>query len=103
MVDRVKRMINVSGFKVWPAEVEALMLYHPDIAEACVVGASDPRRGEVVKAYVVPASHTKTRDGAAIINWCRQEMAAYKCPRVIEFTEALPKSGSGKVLWRELS
>jgi fatty-acyl-CoA synthase len=99
MVDRVKRMINASGFKVWPAEVEAMMLKHPNIAEACVISTSDPRRGESVKAVVVPRGQASADD---IIAWCRSEMAAYKCPRVIEFVEALPKSGSGKVLWRDL-
>ncbi len=104
MVDRVKRMVNVSGFKVWPAEVEALMHHHPAIVEACVVGSYDDRRGEIVKAYVVPnAAAGNTPDADDIIAWCRQEMAAYKCPRTIEFVDALPKSASGKVLWKELS
>lgn len=104
MVDRVKRMINASGFKVWPAEVEALMHRHPDIAEACVIGTIDPRRGETVKAVVVAQPATAARlTGEDIIAWCKSEMAAYKCPTVIEFAESLPKSGSGKVLWRELA
>lgn len=104
MVDRVKRMVNVSGFKVWPAEVEALMHHHPAIAEACVVGSYDDRRGEIVKAYVVgkPVNGAMP-EAEEIIAWCRTEMAAYKCPRAIEFVEALPKSASGKVLWKELS
>jgi len=102
MTDRVKRMINASGFKVWPAEVEALMHHHPGIAEACVIGAPDERRGETVKAYVVP-QHGTTLTEKDVIAWCHENMAAYKCPRLIEFTDALPKSGSGKVLWRELA
>ncbi|MGI3169481.1 long-chain-fatty-acid--CoA ligase [Pseudooceanicola sp. C21-150M6] len=102
MTDRVKRMINASGFKVWPAEVEALMLYHPGIAEACVIGVPDARRGESVKAFVVPAAGT-TPDEEEIIGWCHQKMAAYKCPRQIAIVSELPKSGSGKVLWRELA
>lgn len=102
MVDRVKRMVNVSGFKVWPAEIEMLMLHHPDIAEACVIGATDPRRGEVVKAVIVPRPGTRP-DARAIIAWCRGEMAAYKCPSIVEFTKALPKSGAGKVLWKDLT
>jgi fatty-acyl-CoA synthase len=101
MVDRVKRMINAAGFKVWPAEVEALMHHNPDIAEVCVIGAQDPRRGETVKAYVVPARDTLTE--AAIIDWCRSEMAAYKCPRAVALVDSLPKSGAGKVLWRQLA
>ncbi|MCM2562534.1 long-chain-fatty-acid--CoA ligase [Lutimaribacter sp. EGI FJ00015] len=103
MVDRVKRMINASGFKVWPAEVEALMHHHPDIAEACIIGTHDPRRGETVKAVVVPQDTARDRlTEQGVIDWCRSEMAAYKCPTMVEFTDALPKSGSGKVLWREL-
>lgn len=101
MVDRVKRMINASGFKIWPAEVEALMHKHPDIAEVCIISTPDPRRGETVKAVVVPKPGA-TPTEAQIIAWCHAEMAAYKCPRVVAFTDALPKSGSAKVLWREL-
>ncbi len=102
MVDRVKRMINASGFKVWPAEVEMLMLRHPAVAEACVIGAEDPRRGETVRAYVVPAAGAQLTE-AELIAWCHQQMAAYKCPTSVVFTTDLPKSGAGKVLWRELA
>lgn len=101
MVDRVKRMINASGFKVWPAEVEMLMLRHPGIAEACVVAAPDPRRGETVRAHVVPAPGIDLTE-AEVIAWCHREMAAYKCPTRVVFAESLPRSGAGKVLWREL-
>ncbi|MTJ04592.1 MAG: AMP-binding protein [Sediminimonas qiaohouensis] len=104
MVDRVKRMINASGFKVWPAEVEALMHHNPDIAEVCVIGAQDPRRGETVKAYVVPSPAAQgTVSEKDIIEWCRAEMAAYKCPRTVAFVDSLPKSGAGKILWRQLA
>lgn len=104
MVDRVKRMINVSGFKVWPAEVESMMLHHPGIAEACIIGAKDDRRGEFVKAHVVPKPGPGDRlSEADIIGWCREEMAAYKCPRQVVLAESLPKSASGKVLWKDLS
>lgn len=103
MVDRVKRMINASGFKIWPAEVEAMMHKHPGIAEACIISTADARRGETVKAVVVrKAGAGDELTAEDIIAWCREEMAAYKCPRVIEFTDSLPKSGSGKVLWRTL-
>ena len=102
MTDRVKRMINASGFKVWPAEVEALMHRHPDIVEACVIGAPDPRRGETVKAYVVPRAGA-TPSEADVIAWCHDTMAAYKCPRSVVFVDTLPKSGSGKVMWKELA
>ncbi|WP_010138662.1 long-chain-fatty-acid--CoA ligase [Oceanicola sp. S124] len=103
MVDRVKRMINASGFKVWPAEVEALMHAHPDLSEVCIIGAPDPRRGETVKAVAVPRAGAEGLTEAQVIDWCHSRMAAYKCPKSVEFTEALPKSAAGKVLWRELA
>lgn len=103
MTDRVKRMINASGFKVWPAEVEALMHHHPDIAEACVIGAPDARRGETVKAYVVARAGSQDLTENDIISWCHDNMAAYKCPRDIVFVDSLPKTGSGKVQWRDLA
>ena len=103
MTDRLKRMINASGFKVWPAEVEALMFRHPAIQEACVIATKDAYRGESVKAVVVlRASHQGQVREQDIIDWCRDSMAVYKVPRVIQFADALPKSGSGKVMWRLL-
>ena len=103
MTDRLKRMINASGFKVWPAEVEALMFKHPAIQEACVVAARDSYRGETVKAVVVLRPDQRGQVSEQdIVDWCRANMAVYKVPRVVEFAEALPKSGSGKVLWRSL-
>jgi fatty-acyl-CoA synthase len=103
MVDRLKRMINAAGFKVWPAEVESLMYQHPAVQEACVIAAYDARRGETVKALIVLKPDWQGRsDEAQIVEWCRQNMAAYKIPRLIEFTTALPKSAAGKIMWREL-
>ncbi len=103
MVDRLKRMINASGFKVWPSEVETAMYAHPAVAEACVIGTKDSHRGETVKALVVLRPEWRGRvDAQEIVAWCRGEMAAYKVPRVVAFDEALPKSGSGKIKWREL-
>jgi len=103
LVDRLKRMINCSGFKVWPAEVEAQMYKHPAIQEACVIGARDSHRGETVKAVVVlRATHKGQVSEAEIIEWTRQNMATYKHPRIVEFVEALPKSATGKVQWRQL-
>jgi len=103
MVDRLKRMINASGYKVWPAEVEALMYRHPAIREVCVVACVDARRGETVKAVVA------LKDGFGdsvreqdIVDWAHQNMAAYKSPRIVEFCETLPKSATGKVQWRAL-
>ncbi|MES2992698.1 MAG: long-chain fatty acid--CoA ligase [Pseudomonadota bacterium] len=103
MVDRLKRMINASGYKVWPAEVEALLYHHPAILEACVIGARDAKRGETVKALVVlKESHRGSVTEEQVIAWAHEHMAAYKSPRIIEFVLSLPKSGSGKVQWREL-
>jgi acyl-CoA synthetase (AMP-forming)/AMP-acid ligase II len=103
IVDRLKRMINASGFKVWPAEVESLMHGHPSVQEACVIAARDARRGEVVKAVVVRrqgAQHQVSEAG--LIEWARGQMAAYKCPRSVEFVERLPRAGTGKIDWRRL-
>jgi fatty-acyl-CoA synthase len=103
MVDRLKRMINASGYKVWPAEVEALMYRHPAILEACVIAARDPKRGETVKALVVlKPNHRGIVTEQQIIDWAHDHMAVYKSPRIVEFVASLPKSGSGKVQWREL-
>jgi fatty-acyl-CoA synthase len=103
MVDRLKRMINAAGYKVWPTEVESLMYQHPAILEACVIGTKDAHRGETVKAVVVLRPEWCGRaDAQQIIDWCRENMAAYKSPRIVEFVDALPKSGAGKIMWREL-
>lgn len=101
MRDRLKRMINVSGFKVWPAELEALLYKHPAIHEACVVAVPDARQGEAVKAVVVLRPGVRL-DAEQLNGWCRERMAAYKVPRHVEFRAALPKSGTGKVMWREI-
>ena len=103
ITDRLKRMINASGFKVWPAEVEAMLYAHPDIQEACVISTRDAYRGESVKAVVVlkaAARGTATPEG--IIEWAKEHMAAYKYPRVVEFVTELPRTGTGKVFWRKL-
>jgi fatty-acyl-CoA synthase len=103
MTDRLKRMINASGFKVWPAEVEALMFRHPAIQEACIIATRDAYRGESVKAVVVLRQGQQGQVGEQdIIDWCRENMAVYKIPRAVSFVDALPKSGSGKVMWRAL-
>ncbi|MES2975379.1 MAG: long-chain fatty acid--CoA ligase [Pseudomonadota bacterium] len=103
MTDRLKRMINASGFKVWPAEVEALMFRHPAIQEACIISSKDAYRGETVKAVVVlRATHRGQVSEQDIMDWCRDNMAVYKVPRIVQFVDALPKSGSGKVMWRLL-
>ena len=102
-VDRLKRMINAAGFKVWPAEVEALLYQHPAIQEACVIAAKDPRRGETVKAVIVlKPAHAGRVTEQEIADWAHANMAAYKAPRIVQFATALPKSGTGKVMWRAL-
>jgi fatty-acyl-CoA synthase len=100
ITDRLKRMINASGYKVWPAEVEAMLYAHPGIKEACVIGAPDGYRGETVKAVIVPRSADVKAD--EIIEWARGRMAAFKVPRLVQFVEQLPKTATGKILWREL-
>ncbi|MCO4862137.1 long-chain fatty acid--CoA ligase [Cupriavidus sp. WGlv3] len=105
MRDRLKRMINASGYKVWPAEVENMLYGHPAIHEACVIAARDERRGETVKAVVAlrpDARGTAEADPERIMAWCREHMAAYKVPRIVDVVEALPKSATGKILWRAL-
>jgi fatty-acyl-CoA synthase len=103
LVDRLKRMINASGMKVWPAEVEAMLYAHPDIQEACIIAARDEHRGETVKAVVVlkPARRGQV-SAAEITAWAREKMAAYKVPRIVEFVDSLPKTATGKILWRAL-
>ena len=102
-VDRLKRMINVSGFKVWPAEVEATMYEHPAIKECCIISSPDGYRGETVKALVtvheVARSTTSPDD---ILSWARERMASYKAPRSVAFVDSLPRSESNKISWRLL-
>lgn len=102
MTDRAKRMINASGYKVWPAEVEAVLYQHPAVKEVCVIGTPDAYRGETVKALIVPREGETAVSADQVIAWCRERMAAYKYPRIVEFRPQLPKSPVGKILWREL-
>ena len=103
MTDRLKRMINASGYKIWPAEVEMLLYRHPAVQEACIIAARDAYRGETVKAVVVLRAEAVGKiTPEDITNWARENMAAYKVPKLVQFVDALPKSGSGKVMWRLL-
>ncbi|CAL9398545.1 Long-chain-fatty-acid--CoA ligase [Streptomyces sp. enrichment culture] len=101
VVDRKKDVINASGFKVWPREVEDVLHTHPAVREAAVVGVPDAYRGETVKAYVslLPGA---AADPAELSAYCRARMAAYKYPREVEVLPVLPKTTSGKILRREL-
>ncbi|WP_330311412.1 AMP-binding protein [Streptomyces sp. NBC_00523] len=101
VVDRKKDMINASGFKVWPREVEDVLYTHPAVREAAVVGMPDAYRGETVRAYV------SLRPGASVEPdelgaYCKERLAAYKYPREVEILAELPKTASGKILRREL-
>ncbi|MFF1557660.1 class I adenylate-forming enzyme family protein [Streptomyces sp. NPDC058279] len=101
VVDRKKDMINASGFKVWPREVEDVLYTHPAVREAAVVGVPDPYRGESVKAYVSlrPGTSVEPEELSA---YCAERIAAYKYPRQVEILPVLPKTTSGKILRREL-
>ena len=101
-VDRLKRMINVSGLKVWPAEVEAILHSHPAISEACVVGDPDPRTGERVRAVVVLVDPLEVLTEGSFIDWCGKNMANYKIPRNLDIRKELPRGTAGKVLWKNL-
>jgi long-chain acyl-CoA synthetase len=101
IVQRKKDMINVSGFKVFPAEVDEVLHAHPAVAEAAAIGVPHPYRGEVVKAFVVLRPGARAAAGE-LIDYCKQRLAKFKTPAEIEFLESLPKSAVGKVLRREL-
>lgn len=101
LVDRQKDMIVASGYKVWPREVEDVLLEHPAVREAAVVGVPDDYRGETVKAFVSPRPG-RQRTPTELISYCRENMAAYKYPRQVEIREELPKTPTGKLLRREL-
>nr|WSY56098.1 AMP-binding protein [Streptomyces sp. NBC_00886] len=101
VVDRKKDMINASGFKVWPREVEDVLYTHPAVREAAVVGVPDGYRGETVKAYISLRPGAET-DPDELAVYCKERLAAYKYPRKVEILPDLPKTASGKILRREL-
>jgi long-chain acyl-CoA synthetase len=101
LVDRIKDLIIVSGFNVYPAEVEAVLAEHPGIAAAAVVGLPHPHTGEAVKAYVVPGPEASIEEDE-VIRFCAGRLARYKCPTKIEFLDQLPEGVGGKVVRREL-
>jgi len=101
LVDRKKDQINAGGYKVWPREVEDVLYQHEAVREAAVVGVPDAYRGETVKAYV-SLRPGQTATAEELIAFCREQMAAYKYPRQVEFLDELPKTVSGKLLRREL-
>lgn len=101
VVDRKKDMINASGYKVWPREVEDVLYGHPAVREAAVVGIPHPYRGETVKAYVSLRSGQSATE-QELIDHCRKQLAAYKYPRSVEILDELPKTTTGKILRRQL-
>jgi len=100
IVDRKKDMIIVSGFNVYPNEVEDVVAGHPDVVECAAIGIPDEKSGEAVKVFAVTTN--PSLDSKAIIDWCRERLTAYKVPRTVEFREELPKTNVGKILRREL-
>jgi long-chain acyl-CoA synthetase len=101
LVDRLKDLIIVSGFNVYPAEVEQVLLTHPAIEQAAVVGVSHPHSGEAVRAYVVLRKGVHL-DEEAIIEHCQKQLARYKCPSKVLIVQSLPTGSTGKVLRRAL-
>lgn len=101
LVDRRKDMINSAGFKIWPNEVEEVLYRHPAVQECAVVGAPDAVKGEVVKAFVSVRPEARLT-AAEVDAFCRQHMASYKVPRLVQFIGEIPKSASGKILKRVL-
>ncbi len=101
IVDRAKDLIIVSGFNVYPAEVERVLVTHPAVAEAAVVGIPHPHTGETVKAYVVPRSGRSIEEDD-LVDWCATELARYKCPSKIDEVDELPRGLGGKILRRQL-
>jgi long-chain acyl-CoA synthetase len=100
IVDRKKDMILVSGFNVYPNEIEAVVAMHPGVLECAAVGVPDKKSGEAVRLYVVKKDEALTAD--ALIKHCREHLTGYKCPRDVEFRKELPKTNVGKILRREL-
>ena len=100
LVDRIKDMVLVSGFNVYPNEVEDVLAGHPKVLEAGVIGIKDEHSGEVVKAFVVKKDESLTAQ--ELMDYCHQNLSRYKCPKQIVFVDSLPKSNVGKILRKEL-
>jgi long-chain acyl-CoA synthetase len=101
IVGRKKEMIIAGGYNIYPIEVEEVIYQHPAVAEACVFGVPDPYRGETVKAAVVLKDGVHATE-EELIDWCKERLAKYKVPRLVEFRKQLPKSTVGKILRRKL-
>ena len=101
IVDRKKDMIIAGGYNIYPVELDDVLMGHPKILEACTIGIPHDYRGETVKAFIV------TKEGEAlteddVVKYCKENLAAYKVPKIIEFIDELPKSAVGKILRRKL-
>lgn len=101
-IGRIKEMIKVSGFSVFPEEVESILILHPAVRQVAVIGVEDAGKGEVVKAFLVPNGSAADFDRESLIAWAKDNMSHYKVPRHIELLDALPATGTGKVLRRLL-
>ena len=101
IVDRKKDMIIAGGYNVYPREIDEVLYQHPKVADAVAVGIPDEYRGETVKAFVVP-KEGETLTEEEIIGFCREKLAAYKSPKIVEFRKELPKSAVGKIFRKVL-
>jgi len=101
IVDRVKDMIIRGGYNVYPREVEEILMTHPAISLVAVIGVPYDQHGEEIKAYVV-LNQGETLLEPDLIAWCKEQMAVYKYPRIVEFRDALPMTATGKILKKEL-
>ncbi len=101
LCDRVKDMIISGGENIYPAEVENAIFGHPAVSEVAVIGVPDDKRGEAVKAVIVPVAGA-SRDSDGIIAWAAERIARYKLPKFVEWVDSLPRNHTGKVLRREL-
>jgi len=102
VVDRLKRMINSSGYKIWPAEIEKILHNFEGIKEVCVIGIPDLRSGQKVKAIIVPENSHSEKKITNLKQWCSSRMAKYKIPKIFEIRKSLPKNKMGKIMWREV-
>jgi fatty-acyl-CoA synthase len=100
--DRLKRMINAAGLKVWPAEVENFFYQHEAIKECCIIAAPHARKGEIVRLVMVRKPGFDALTAEDMIDWARERMALYKVPSEVQFIDALPRTSSGKIFWRQL-
>ena len=101
IVDRLKDMINASGLKIWPREVEEVLYTHPNVRECAVIGVPHDVFGESVKALIALREPSKTT-AEEVVEYCKKRLADYKAPRIVEFLDELPKNPTGKILKREL-